>query len=118
VVWRKLAVLPLARLQSFAAHQGPIDRMLRIATGRGHVVTGPVQTQVAAIDRDQALRLFDDVASAAVRAASGDRSHRWASDADGQLAWAQPQLADPQSAGPVVSLADSRPADGRMEPGS
>jgi putative membrane protein len=118
MVWRKLAVLPLARLQSFAVHQGPIDRMLRIAIGRGHVVTGPVQAQVAAIDRDQALRLFDDVTSAAVLAASGDRSHRWASDADGQLVWSGPQLADPPVDGPVPALSERRPADGGMEPRS
>jgi len=80
VIWRRLAVLPLARLQSFAVHQGPIDRMLRIASIRGHIVTGPVYAQLAAIDRDEALGLFDAAAHAAVRAASGDRSHRWAQD--------------------------------------
>ena len=60
LIWRKLSVLPLARLQSFAVHQGPVDRMLRIASVRGHVVSGPVWTQLAAIDRDEALDLFDD----------------------------------------------------------
>ncbi|GAA1953767.1 hypothetical protein GCM10009776_14530 [Microbacterium deminutum] len=81
LVWRKLSILPLARLQSVAVHQGPVDRALRIASARGDVVAGPVWTQLAAIDRDESLRLFDDVARATVRAASGDRTHRWAADA-------------------------------------
>jgi len=118
MVWRKLAVLPLARLQSFAVHQGPIDRMLRIATGRGHVVTGPVQPQVAAIDRDQALGLFEAVARGAVRAASGDRSHRWASDADGRPASDDPGIAERPADSAVPALAETRPADGGMEPAS
>ena len=80
LVWRKLSILPLARLQSFAVHQGPVDRMLGIASGRGHVVTGPVWTSLAAIDRDESLRLFSDVARGTVRASSGDRTHRWAQD--------------------------------------
>lgn len=78
IVWRKLAILPLARLQSLGLHQGPLDRMSRVASLRAHVVTGPVYAQLAAIDRDAALALFDDVAHRAVAAASGDRSHRWA----------------------------------------
>ncbi|GAA1978915.1 PH domain-containing protein [Microbacterium pumilum] len=81
LIWRKLSVLPLARLQSFAVHQGPVDRILRIASGHGHVVVGPVWTQLSAIDRVEALKLFADVARGTVRASSGDRSHRWAADA-------------------------------------
>ncbi|MFB8146026.1 PH domain-containing protein [Microbacterium sp. NPDC056003] len=77
-VWRKLAILPLARLQSIGLHQGPLDRLTRVASLRGHVVSGPVYAHLAAIDRDEALRLFDDVAQATVDAAGGDRSHRWA----------------------------------------
>jgi putative membrane protein len=80
LVWRKLSILPLARLQSFAVHQGPLDRLLRIASGRGHVVTGPVWTSLAAIDRDESLRLFSDVARGTVRASSVDRTHRWAAE--------------------------------------
>jgi putative membrane protein len=77
VVWRQLAILPLARLQSFALHQGPIDRALRVAGARAHTVTGPVSSSLAAIDRDAALGLFDDVAHGAARAALADRTHRW-----------------------------------------
>lgn len=82
LVWRKLALLPLARLQSFGVYQGPLDRLSKVANARAHVVTGPVYPYLAAIDRDRALRLFDDVARGSVRAALDDRSHRWAEDAD------------------------------------
>ncbi|MCH6230791.1 PH domain-containing protein [Microbacterium sp. CFH 31415] len=92
VVWRKLAILPLARLQSIGLHQGPLDRLTRVASLRGHVVSGPVYAHLAAIDRDEALRLFDDVAQATVDAAGGDRSHRWA---EAELDQATAPLAGP-----------------------
>ncbi|MCR2825519.1 PH domain-containing protein [Microbacterium sp. zg.Y909] len=82
VVWRKLAILPLARLQSIGLYQGPIDRALRVAAVRGHVVTGPVYANVSAIDRDDAVSLLEAVEAAAVRAAAADRSHRWAGEAE------------------------------------
>ena len=83
VVWRKLAILPLARLQSVGIYQGPIDRALRVAAVRGHVIAGPVYANVSAIDRDDAVSLLEAVEAAAVRAAAADRSHRWAGDDDG-----------------------------------
>ncbi|GAA2982474.1 putative membrane protein [Microbacterium terrae] len=81
-IWRKLSVLPLARLQSIALHQGPVDRMLGVAGLRGNVVSGPVYPMLAAIDRDGALALFAGIARATVLAASGDRTHRWGEATD------------------------------------
>jgi putative membrane protein len=81
VIWRKLAVLPLARLQSLGVHQGPVDRRLRVASAHAHVISGPVYAQLAAIDRDEALDLFERVARGVTLAASGDHSHRWAEEA-------------------------------------
>lgn len=78
VIWRKLAILPLARLQSLGLNQGPLDRMSRVASLHAHVVSGPVYANLSAIDRDRALTLFADASRGAVTAASGDRSHRWA----------------------------------------
>ena len=95
VIWRKLALLPLARLQSLALHQGPLDRASRVASLRAHVVTGPVYANLAAIDRDVALRLFADASRGAVLAASGDRTHRWAEASAGS---AVPAVALPPSA--------------------
>lgn len=80
VVWRRLVILPLARLQSFGLYQGPLDRATRVTNVRAHVVAGPVSPFLAAVDRDSALTLFDDVARGSVRAALADRTHRWAED--------------------------------------
>lgn len=76
--WRSLAVFPLARLQSLGLRQGPLARSLTTAKITAHVIAGTVQTSVGAIDRDHAVRLFQDASAAAVAAAAGDRSHRWA----------------------------------------
>jgi putative membrane protein len=109
--WRKLSVLPLARLQSFAVHQGPVDRMLRVASVNGHVVTGPVWTQLAAIDGSEAIALFEDVSRGAVRAASGDRSHRWAEESTLVESFRpagpgeQPELAEPPAAAEPMDAA-------------
>lgn len=80
VVWRKLAVVPLARMQSLALHQGPVDRLTGVVSARAHTVAGPVYSSVGAVDRDAALALFADAAAGAVHAASVDRSHRWAEE--------------------------------------
>jgi putative membrane protein len=82
MIWRKLTLLPLARLQSLGLHQGPLDRLTRVANARAHVVTGPVYPNLAAIDRDTALALFEDVARETVRATLEDRTHRWAQEQD------------------------------------
>ncbi|WP_169583149.1 MULTISPECIES: PH domain-containing protein [Microbacterium] len=81
LIWRRLGILPLARLQSIGLHQGPLDRASRVASLRPHVVAGPVYAGLAAIDRDVALRLFADASRGAVLGASGDRTHRWAQEA-------------------------------------
>ncbi|MFT4230436.1 MAG: PH domain-containing protein [Microbacterium sp.] len=80
VVWRSLAIFPLARLQSVGLDQGPIDRALRVAGARAHTIAGPVSGRLGAIDRDAALGLFSAVAGNAVVAAAGDHSHRWAGE--------------------------------------
>lgn len=77
-IWRTLAVLPLARMQSVQIAQGPIDRRLGVANLTAHVVTGTVTTSVGILDRDDALRTFDEAARGIVAASAGDRSHRWA----------------------------------------
>ncbi len=76
-VWRSLALVPLARLQSLELTQGPIERMLGLAEARLHTVSGPVHPRLAAVDREQSLLLFDGVASGAIASAQSDTSHRW-----------------------------------------
>ena len=78
-VWRSLTVVPTARTQSVAAHQGPIERLLRLAKVRLHTVNGPVTASVGALDVRDASALFRDAAAAGAVAIRADRSHRWGS---------------------------------------
>ncbi len=98
-VWRDLIVVPMARMQSVAVHQGPLLRMLRLATVFVHTVAGPIQPRLGGIDAATASRLFHDVAQAGVAAAVADRSHRWRADA--------PVLAPPRAS---ERRADQAPA--------
>ncbi|MCC4908438.1 PH domain-containing protein [Microbacterium sp. cx-59] len=79
---RSLVIVPLARAQSIAVHQGPIYRMLRLARIRAHTVAGTVDTGIGAIDRADALALFAGAEARAIASAATDRSHRWDADAD------------------------------------
>ncbi|NUU07229.1 PH domain-containing protein [Leifsonia sp. C5G2] len=78
-VWRSLAVVPLARLQSLELKQGPLEAALRLSEARFHTVSGPVRPRLAAIDAPTGVRLFEEVAARAIAAAAADRSHRWGS---------------------------------------
>jgi putative membrane protein len=77
VVWRSLAIVPLARLQSLELYQGPVDALLALAKARFHTVSGPVHPRLAAIDAPTGVRLFEAVSERAVAAAVADASHRW-----------------------------------------
>ncbi|MFM9877331.1 MAG: PH domain-containing protein [Rhodoglobus sp.] len=76
-IWRELVIVPQARTQSITLHQGPFARRLRLANLSIQTVAGPVSTRLGAIDAETAVRLFGEVADAAVRSASNDTSHRW-----------------------------------------
>jgi putative membrane protein len=78
-VWRQLTVVPEARMQSVAIHQGPVSRMLRLASVRLHTVAGPIVPRIGAVDSVEALRFFREVADAAILSSSVDTSHRWRS---------------------------------------
>ncbi|MFD6816933.1 PH domain-containing protein [Microbacterium sp. NPDC060132] len=81
IVWRKLAVFPLARLQGVSLNQGPIDRAQRVSGAQVHTVPGPITGILAGLERADALALLDDVSRAAAEAASRDRTHRWSEHA-------------------------------------
>lgn len=76
-IWRSLSVVPTARTQSVAAHQGPLERVLRLAHVRVHTVAGPITAEIGALDVADASALFRDTATAGVAAIRDDRSHRW-----------------------------------------
>ncbi|MCU1420101.1 MAG: hypothetical protein JWR57_1270 [Mycetocola sp.] len=85
VVWRKVDLLPLARLVSFAVSQGPIERMLRLASAHAHTVLGPITATLPAIGTAEAASLFEQVAEGIVVATRADHSHRWAQVAGGVM---------------------------------
>ena len=76
-IWRSLTVVPLSRAQSVSVHQGPVLRALRLASVHVHTVSGPITPVLGALDGLDAMRLFEDVATLALRAAQSDTSHRW-----------------------------------------
>jgi putative membrane protein len=76
-IWRSLTIVPLTRTQSVAVRQGPLLRALRLGEVHVHTVAGPIIPTIGALDRRDAMRLFDDVARASVSAAQSDTSHRW-----------------------------------------
>jgi putative membrane protein len=81
-IWRRLIIVPQPRLQSVGITQGPLLRMLRLAKIQLHTVAGPIRADLGAVDREQAITFFEDVAAVAVSAGQRDTSHRWRS-ADG-----------------------------------
>lgn len=102
---RSLVIVPLARAQSIALHQGPIYRMLRLARLRAHTVPGTVDTGIGAIDRSDALALFAAAAAGAVTSAASDRSHRWDAEAYAVPAPAAAATAEPEPATAVPAPA-------------
>jgi putative membrane protein len=104
-IWRRLIIVPQPRLQSVGITQGPVLRMLRLAKIELHTVAGPIRADLGAVDRQQAIAFFGEVAAVAVSAGQRDTSHRWRSS-DGDHAGA-----------PAPSAADRvDPPDGKVTP--
>ncbi len=74
---RTLVIVPQARIQSVSLRQGPVLRVLGLAGISMHTVAGPVSAALGAIDVDDAVRGFGEIAEAAVVSARTDTSHRW-----------------------------------------
>lgn len=100
VLSRELVLVPLARLQSIAIHQGPVRRRLRLATATLHTVTGPVSASLGVIDAEQAVRLFETVAAGAVASADADTSQHWS-----RVREASPAAANSGTAAPAGGAA-------------
>ncbi|MDQ0614137.1 putative membrane protein [Microbacterium sp. W4I4] len=77
LVWRKLAIFPLARLQGVSASQSPVGRWQRVSGAQVHSVTGPISGTLSGLERDDAIALLENASRAAALAASRDHSHRW-----------------------------------------
>jgi putative membrane protein len=79
-VWRRLTIVPEARVQSIAITQGPAYRFLRLAHVHVHTVEGPVHAELGAVDRDVAVSFFGAVSLEVVDAVRTDATHRWLAD--------------------------------------
>jgi putative membrane protein len=78
-IWRQLVIVPQPRLQSVSLYQGPVLRMLGLASVQLHTVSGPNSADLGAIDATAAVGFFEEVARVAVASAQRDTSHRWRS---------------------------------------
>ncbi|MCS5498977.1 PH domain-containing protein [Cnuibacter physcomitrellae] len=76
-LWRRLVVVPLARVQSVRIEQGPWRRMLGLVGLDVQTVAGPVHAQLPAAERAVGEAAFARWSAAAVAAAAADRTHRW-----------------------------------------
>jgi len=74
---RRLALVPLARMQSVAVAAGPVRRGLGLESLRIHTVVGPITPEVPALDRADATAAFTAIAAEAVDRALRDRTDRW-----------------------------------------
>jgi putative membrane protein len=79
-IWRRLTIVPEARVQSVAITQGPLDRLLRLARVHVHTVVGPVRAELGAVDRAAAIEFFGQVSGEVVDAVRSDATHRWLAD--------------------------------------
>jgi putative membrane protein len=100
IVWRKLAVFPLARLQGVSLSQGPIDRAQGVSGAQVHTVPGPITGLLSGLERADALALLNEVSVAAAEAASRDHTHRWSEHAAAGVPVAPP--APPVFGGPAT----------------
>ena len=108
IVWRKLAVFPLARLQGVSLSQGPIDRAQAVSGAQVHTVPGPITGLLSGLERADALALLDEVSIAAAEAASRDHTHRWSEHAAAPVAPPAP----PQFGGPAAPMPPAPPVFG------
>lgn len=105
IVWRKLAVFPLARLQGVSLSQGPIDRAQGVSGAQVHTVPGPITGLLSGLERADALALLNEVSVAAAEAASRDHTHRWSEHAATGDPVAPP--APPAFGGPATPMSPS-----------
>ncbi|MBT8160791.1 MULTISPECIES: PH domain-containing protein [Arthrobacter] len=76
-VWRKLVIVPHQRTQSMALHQGPLDRLFRVADLVLHTTPGPVAPRLYQVSTELAVALFDQQAASAREARKRQTSEQW-----------------------------------------
>ncbi|GAA0723628.1 hypothetical protein GCM10010199_32420 [Dactylosporangium roseum] len=118
VLTRELVAVPLARVQSVRVTQGPLQRMLDVATV--HVDTaGGLHAVARHRDTADAYRLADDLAarSRAARRLFAARAHAPAPPSGGTPFGDNPGLAAPAGAGPAPGAASAAGGPDAGDPG-
>ena len=111
-LWRSLAIFPLARVQSVAMTQGPIDRMVGVGTLQVNTVMGSFTGNLGAVDRDALLTVWAQAEAGILAAGNEDHTHRWGStSAAGEQRAAEPEAAEPRSAEPGLSEPETAVAE-------
>lgn len=77
VLLRRLIIVPLSRMQAVSVAQGPLNRILRLATIDLITVAGPIRAHLGAIECTQAIEFFHAVSVHTSTAGQLDDSHRW-----------------------------------------
>ncbi len=77
VLNRVLAVVPHERTQSLGLDQGPVERLLRLATFALHSTPGPVSPRVQHLAADDAAQILAEQARRARRARAVAGPERW-----------------------------------------
>lgn len=109
VVWRKLAIFPLARLQGVSLNQGPIDRAQRVSGAQILTVSGPIHGLLSGLERADALALVGEVSARTAAAAAADHTHRWSAHAPSPSPSA-PAMTDAPAPAPFPAGAPVPPA--------
>lgn len=100
-IWRALTIVPFPRMQSVAIRQGPVLRSLALAEVSVHTVAGPISASLGALDRVDAMRLFDLAVEHAIAGAENDTSHQWGAAAVPAAANTPSAEASPEAAPPA-----------------
>ena len=76
-LWRRLQVVPHERAQSLGITQGPLERLMRLATFVVHSTPGPVVPQVPHLDLEVARELLRNQAVRAREARRSAKPQQW-----------------------------------------
>ena len=74
-VWRRIVFVPLARMQSVEVEQGPVRRILDLASADVHVIDGPVHARLPVVDVRAAEELFALAGAGAIAFADAQHGH-------------------------------------------
>lgn len=76
-IWRSLGIVPLARTQSFAMHQGPLEGALGVAHLAVHVVGNAFSPSIGALAVADAQRTFAHAREVVPAAIGADTTETW-----------------------------------------